>query len=185
MLIDALRGEGVDGLTLLDIGGGVGAVQHELLRGGITRAVAVEAAPAYIDAASEEAARQGHRDRIRYLAGDFVALADGLEGADLVTLDRVICCYPDVRALVDRSLARAKRLYGLVYPRDVWWMRAINAMHNAVLKLTGHRFRVYIHPGLTVDALIRGRGFRPLYSRKTLLWQVAVYGRSLDPAASG
>lgn len=36
--------------------------------------------------------------RFRY--GDFVSLAPDLETADLVTLDRVVCCYPELEPLV-------------------------------------------------------------------------------------
>ena len=53
-LLDALLSEDVDGLTLLDIGGGIGAVQHELLRSGVTSAVEVEASAAHIDACRQE-----------------------------------------------------------------------------------------------------------------------------------
>ena len=45
-------------------------------------------------------------------------MSDEIEAADVVTLDRVICCYPDMEALVGRSAERALRLYGLVHPRD-------------------------------------------------------------------
>src|SRR6266508_4007771 len=82
--------------TLLDIGGGVGAIQHELLKAGAARATDVDASNAYLDAARAEAARQGHADRATFHHGDFVALADAIAPADIVTLDRVICCYHDM-----------------------------------------------------------------------------------------
>src|SRR6266480_1931756 len=92
LLLDALRAAGVRGRTLLDVGGGVGVIQHELVR--------------------EEAARQGHAERLRLHRGDFVDLAPELPPADIVTLDRVICCYPDLPALVGLSAAHARRVYG-------------------------------------------------------------------------
>jgi len=99
ILVDAVKEKGVEGKSLLDVGGGVGAIQHELLRAGAERADSVEASTAYIDANREEAARQGHADRITYHHGDFVDIAPTLERADIVTLERVICCYPDVETL--------------------------------------------------------------------------------------
>jgi magnesium-protoporphyrin O-methyltransferase len=53
-LIDAIKAEGVDGATLLDIGGGIGVIQHELLASGAARATNVEASSAYLSAARGE-----------------------------------------------------------------------------------------------------------------------------------
>ena len=116
MLLEALEREGIEGATVLDIGGGVGAIQQELLAAGAAQGTAVEASDAYLSAAAEEAERRGQADRVRQLRGDFVELAGEVEPADVVTLDRVICCYPDMEALVGRSADRARRLYGSSIP---------------------------------------------------------------------
>jgi hypothetical protein len=176
-LIDALAADGVAGLTVLEIGGGVGAVHHELLKAGAERAVDVDASRAYIAAATEEADRQGHADRVRYLGGDFVKLAVDVEPADLVVLDRVICCYPDVKALVNRSSALARRRYGLVYPRDTWLARIGIALENFGHRLTGSAFRAYVHRTAEVEALLAAQGFVARSRRSNLIWQMAVYER--------
>ena len=177
LLLDALKQAGVAGRTLLDVGGGIGVLQHELLRAGAARAGGVEASAAYLAAAREEAVRRGHADRLRLHHGDFVALAPRLPPADIVTLDRVLCCYPDLPALVGRSAAHARQLYGLVYPRDTWWVRVGLALENLALRVRRTPFRAYAHPTAAVDALVRGQGFTPRCSRRTLIWQVVVYGR--------
>ena len=123
ILLEALVEAGVEGATLLDIGGGVGAISNGLLIAGAARATVVDASPAYLRTAQAEAERQSHRDRITYRSGDFVALAREIAPADVVTLDRVICCYDDMEALVSASAEKAGRLYGVVYPRDAWWNR--------------------------------------------------------------
>jgi magnesium-protoporphyrin O-methyltransferase len=179
-LIEALAAGGIDGHTVLDIGGGVGAVHHGLLRSGATTAVDVDASRAYISVAREEAERQGHTDRVHYLAGDFVALADEVEPADLVALDRVICCYADMAALVDRSATLALRRYGIVYPRDSWLGRVGVAFLNAQLRLSGSSFRAYVHRTAEVDAILAAHGLVQRLHRTTLIWQLAIYER---PAA--
>jgi magnesium-protoporphyrin O-methyltransferase len=179
-LIGALAAGGIDGNTVLDIGGGVGAVHHELLRSGAAAAVAVDASRAYISVAREEAERQGHADRVRYLTGDFVALADEVEPADLVALDRVICCYPDMAALVGRSAALARRRYGLVWPRDSWLGRIGVAFLNAKFRLSRSPFRAYVHRTAEVEAVLAAHGLVKRLHRTTLIWQLAVYER---PAA--
>ena len=179
-LIEALAAGGIDGQTVLDIGGGVGAVHHELLRSGAAAAVDVDASRAYISVAREEAERQGHADRVHYLAGDFVALADEVAPADLVALDRVICCYPDMAALVDRSATLARRRYGVVYPRDTWFGRVGVVLLNAQLRLSRSPFRTYAHRTAEVDALLAAHGLVKRLHRTTLIWQLAIYER---PAA--
>lgn len=105
-------------MSLLDIGGGIGVIQHELRAAGVTGITGVDASRAYLAMAREEAERRGYAGDARYVYGDFVALADGIAPADIVTLDRVVCCYPDMAALMDSAAAKAGRFLGLVYPRD-------------------------------------------------------------------
>ena len=182
LLIEALAAGGVDGLTVLDIGGGVGAVHHELLRSGAAAAVDVDASRAYIAVARGEAERQGHADRVQYLAGDFVALADKVEPADLVALDRVVCCYEDMAALVCRSASLARRRYGLVYPRDTWLGRVGTALINAQFRLMRSPFRTYIHRTAEVEAILAGHGLVRRIHRTTLVWQLDIYERPVAAA---
>jgi magnesium-protoporphyrin O-methyltransferase len=180
-LIEGLRGgpDGdVAGLTVLDIGAGVGAVHLALLEAGAGGAIDVDGSPAFIAAAKKEALRVGVAHRVRHEAGDFVDLAGGIEPADLVALDRVVCCYPDMAALVGLSAARASSRYGLVYPRDVWWIRGAGAVLNAVMRLIRQRTRVFIHKTADVEALVEAAGLTRRFFRQGLYWQVAVFERA-------
>ena len=177
MLIDALRAEGVEGQTLLDIGGGIGALQRELVKGGVERVVGIDALTAYVAVAAEEAERQGLADRVHQHHGDFVAMAPEVEPAGVVTLDRVICCYPDMEALVGLSTERAQRLYGVVYPRRTWWTRLGFKFINLTNRLRRTPFRIFLHPPEAVDTLIRAHGLAQRFYGKTFMWQVVVYGR--------
>jgi SAM-dependent methyltransferase len=179
-LIDGLAADGLEGRTVLDIGGGVGAVHHELLRAGASAAVDVDASRAYLAAARGEAERQGHADQVRYIRGDLVAIAPTLDAVDLVALDRVICCYPDMTELVGRSASLARRRYGLVYPRDTWLARAAVALLNARFRLSRSSFRSFVHPTREVEAVIARHGLIKRSERTTLIWQLAIYER---PAA--
>lgn len=176
-LIDGLRGDGVDGLTVLDIGAGIGAVHQDLLAAGAARAIDVDGSPAFVDAARDEAARRGTLDRVRFEVGDFVLLAPEIEPADVVALDRVLCCYSDVVALVRLSAARAGRRYGLVYPRDTWWVRVTGLVLNGAARLFRRQTRAWVHRTADVEALVADAGLRPRLRRSTLYWQVAVYER--------
>ncbi len=187
MLIDALKGEGVEGMTLLDIGGGIGAIQHELLSAGASRAIHVDASTAYIKAAKEEVERRGLAERVTHYHGNFVDLAQSIEPADVVTLDKVICCYHDMRALVDQSSSKARKLYGLVYPSDTWWTRVLNSISNLVQWMRRSPFRSFVHSTNLVDTLVRGNGLERHFYRKRFMWgtrwQVMVYSRRNDVSA--
>jgi magnesium-protoporphyrin O-methyltransferase len=178
LLIDALRSAGVRSASVLDIGGGVGAVHHELLKAGAARATDVDASSAYLLAAQRESERQGHAERVSYLHGDFVALAPTIAQVDVVALDRVVCCYPDMPALVGAAAAHAGRLLGLVYPRDDWWVRLGIRVVNRGLALQRTTFRIFCHPTAAVDAEARRAGLAPRLRRTSGPWQVVVYERA-------
>lgn len=177
ILITALTQAGVEGRTLLDIGGGVGVIQHELVRAGASRITSVDASPAYLAAQRAEAARHGYAERAAHLAGDFVAMASAVSESDIVTLDRVICCYHDMPSLVDLSAARARRLYGIVVPRATRWNTLGIALINVVMRLRRSAFRSFLHPPEAIEAILRGYGFQRQYLRDTFVWRVAVYVR--------
>ena len=178
ILIDALTAEGLDGVTLLDIGGGVGAIQHAVLSAGGASATAVEASTAFATAAEDEAGELGWADRIVVRHGDFVELADDVPPHDVVTLDRVICCYDDVDSLVRLSAARAQKLYGLVYPRDVWWNKIGFGLGNVFFWFGRSAFRAFIHSDSRVQAALDKAGLKRVFYDKTFIWQIAVYSKS-------
>ncbi|HET7012017.1 MAG TPA: class I SAM-dependent methyltransferase [Anaerolineales bacterium] len=177
LLISELTRRGLRDSTLLDIGGGVGAVQHAALEAGATKAIGVDASSAYLAAAKEEAARRGLQDKVEHWHGDFVALAPRIPPVDVVTLDRVVCCYPDAGSLVDASAAHARRMYGLVHPIRTWWMAAALGLLNLFLRLRGSTFRVYLHPRQEVEDVLERRGFQNAFHGRAGVWQVALYLR--------
>jgi magnesium-protoporphyrin O-methyltransferase len=175
VLIDELVRQSVEGSSLVDIGGGVGAIQHALLEAGAAKALAVDASSAYLDAAAAEAERRDLAGRITQQHGDFVSLSDRIPVADIVTLDRVVCCYPDGRSLVAASAGRARRLYGIVFPRRSWWMKVGFFFGNLLLRARGSPFRIFLHPPDVVEDVLDRMGFRRTFYRRTWVWQVAVY----------
>jgi hypothetical protein len=177
LLIEALKAAGITGSTLLDIGGGVGAIQQELLNEGASSATAVEASRAYLRAARQEAERRGTVERITYHQGNFVDLAPQVPQADIVTLDRAICCYPDMHSLVGLSSARAGKLYGVVFPRDTWWIKAGERVINFFMRLRRNPFRTFIHPTNEIEDVVRKNGLVRRYYQRTFFWQVIVYSR--------
>jgi magnesium-protoporphyrin O-methyltransferase len=176
-LVDLLHEQGVRGRTFLDIGGGIGAVQHELMAGGAAGGVHADASPAYLDASRDEARARGHERDIEYVEGDFLAVAERIAAADFVTLDRVLCCYPDMAGLVDASAPKARLAYGLVYPRDTRIARWVFTLVNFAQRLRGHPFRVFLHGTADVEARVQRHGLHKRTVRRGLVWQVVVFDR--------
>lgn len=179
VLLAALREAGVRGATVLDVGGGVGVIHHELLDGGAARATHVDASSSYLAAARDEAERRGHGGQVEFRYGNFVDLAPAIPDADVVTLDRVICCFDDMRALVTASATHARRLYGLVYPTDNWFVRLGGPAVNLLLRLRGSCFRTFIHRTADVDRVVREAGLTRVFAKRGVAWQVVVFRREV------
>ncbi|MHA2272184.1 MAG: methyltransferase domain-containing protein [Candidatus Hodarchaeales archaeon] len=177
-LLDAIMAEGMKE-TLLDIGGGVGTIQHELLRSGMSQAINVDASSAYSAAAKEEAERLEHADRISFHQGDFVDVASQIPPTDVVTLDRVICCYHNMEGLVASSSRHAKEIYGIIYPRESWWMKPLFSMFNFVQKIMRKTFRVFIHKRRDIVAILDTENFESYYYKKAGIWQIEAFKRQL------
>ena len=178
-LIDELA-SGIDlaGATVLDVGAGIGAVHLGLLARGAARAVDVDGSAAYVVAARDEAERRGLGDRVRHVLGDLAIVAPTLEPADLVALDRVVCCYGDVASLLGAAAALARRRLGLVYPRDRWWIRVGATLANLVMFRRSAGYRMRVHRASTMAGLLRAAGFAPETGRDGRLWRVETWARS-------
>jgi magnesium-protoporphyrin O-methyltransferase len=166
--------------SLLDIGAGIGALTLELIEKGVTHAVAVDASPAYIAAASEEAGRRGRTNAIKFVRGDFVEFAPEIPAARIVTLDRVICCYPAYAPLLRESLRHAERFIAFSYPKNVWYVRFGNTLINAKRRFTGNTFRTFIHNTDQIQRVVREGGFNRVTRKSTPMWIVDVCERLTD-----
>jgi 2-polyprenyl-3-methyl-5-hydroxy-6-metoxy-1,4-benzoquinol methylase len=177
ILINALKSFGINGHTLLDVGGGFGGLAIELLKVGVISATNVEASSAYLDGAKTEATRHGFIDQISLIQDDFVSVANQIKPAEIVTLDKVICCYDDMISLVKASVEKAKKLYGVIYPRDTWWVKLVIGIENFIRKAQGNGFRVFVHPTQEVDRIVRENGLKRVFYRELIDWQIVVYAR--------
>ena len=163
--------------TVLDIGPGIGSLTFELLEHGVTAAVAVDASAVYVRTIREEAARRGLTSAVQVVHADFVDAADRLGPADIVTLDRVVCCYPGCESLLAAAAGHARRLLALAYPRDVAFVRAGMIVENTLRRLRGGTFRTFVHPRRLIEEVIARAGLRRASRRETWIWSIDVYER--------
>ena len=176
-IVEAL-GDAVRGATVLEAGGGVGAIQLELLRMGASRATNVELSGGYEPPALALITDAGVADRVARLIGDFVAEAPSLEDADVVILHKVVCCYPDAAALVGAAARRATRSLFITVPVDRWWTRVATGIFGALLAMRRSKLRVRVHPNVTIRAAAEGEGLRLVSRQGRLTWQLFTFTRS-------
>lgn len=176
LLRDGLAKAGLIEGALLDIGAGVGALTFELLDLGISRAVVVEASSAYVAVCAKEAARRSRAEAIEFVHGDFLSLAEQLPRVALVTLDRVICCYPSYEPFLEQALRRAEVGFALSYPRDRWYVRVAVWLENA-MRSRKSSFRTFVHPAARMQQIIERAGFELVSRRCTVAWSADVLVR--------
>jgi hypothetical protein len=172
--VDFLAGHDVR--TVLEIGGGIGAAQVELLRRGAERTVNVELSPGYEPVALELARAEGVDDRVERRLGD--AAAAELPDADAVLLNRVVCCYPDFDALLGAAAEHARRYLVFTFPRSGRLGSAVVAAGNLALRLGRRDFRAYAHPRAALIAAAEARGLRLVHERRAFVWQTVALARA-------
>ena len=177
-IVDAIINRGVVGTTVLEVGGGIGAIQVELLRAGALRATNVEIVDTYESEARHLLETVGLAERVDRKVLDFAESGPEIAGADVVVLHRVICCYPDMEALVRAATTHAGRLLALSFPPDRWWWRIGARLATAWFQIRGCGFRIYTHDPRRILAAAASAGFRPVLEHRGLTWQVAVLERS-------
>ena len=180
-LMKGLTSSGFNGASLLDIGCGIGYLHQRLLQAGAASAVGVDLSAKMLEEAREEARQQGLAERTHYREGDFVELADVLTPADIVILDKVICCYPDAGALVGRSARMARRLYAFTIPRDRWTVRVVMLVSRILMAIIRCGFRPYVHDVTAIDRGVMQAGFVRVFEEYNLMWLTRVYARRLEP----
>jgi magnesium-protoporphyrin O-methyltransferase len=177
LILHAIRSLNLKNAALLDIGGGIGVIHHELLEDVAREATHVDTSSAYLKEARAEAARRKHGERVNFIHADFTEVASELPGADIVTLDRVVCCYPDFRRLLTAAAEHSQGALALTYPRETWYLRSGLKIINFFQRLRRDPFRVFLHPVSEMDALLRGAGLKRVTLRRLFVWEMALYQR--------
>lgn len=180
LILEAVRSLGLKDAALLDVGGGIGTIHHELLNDVACEATHVDASSAYLKVATEEAKRLGHEAQVKFIHADFTDVAGELPQADVVTLDRVVCCYPDFRSLLKAASAKSRTAIALTYPRETWYMKMAIVVMNFFQRLMSDPFRVFVHPVAEMEALLNAEGLKKVSVRRLFVWEMALYQRSVS-----
>jgi magnesium-protoporphyrin O-methyltransferase len=172
-MVEFLQAAGVEGASVLEIGGGVGEIEVELLLAGAARAENLELSSAYQEPARALAAEAGVQGRIDWRLHDLAQDPGAVAPADLVVLHRVVCCYPDYEHLLGAAADHARRALVFSYPPRTPLSRGFYGVFNLVMRLARSSFRGFAHPPAAMLAVLEDHGLRPTYQRRGRIWQVA------------
>jgi 2-polyprenyl-3-methyl-5-hydroxy-6-metoxy-1,4-benzoquinol methylase len=172
-MVEFLERRGIEGASVLEVGGGVGEIQIELLKRGAARAVNLELSPAYDAEASLLLQEADLQDRAERRLHDIAVDPQDVEPADVVVLHRVVCCYPDYERLLGAVAAHARRLVVFSYPPRNVMSRAWVAGANVVFRLLRREYRTFVHPPAAMLAVLEERGLRNAFASHSFVWQVA------------
>ena len=177
LMLAELRRWPLQGEDLLDVGSGIGVIGAELADSRLASATLVDASPAYLDVARAEIESRYESRPTRFLLGDFATIVDTVTAADVVTLNRVVCCYPDAEALLRGAASRTRRLLAFSYPRDRWYMWVMTALENLWRRLRGSSFRTFVHQPERMAAVLEAAGLVRVARQGTFVWVLDVYRR--------
>ena len=170
-LVEGVADAGIAGATVLEVGGGVGGIQADLLHRGAASATNVELSPSWEKPAARVLVEKDLEDRVDRRIADFVVAADEVPAADVVILHRVLCCYPDWPAMLGAAMAKSRSLVAFTVPVDRWWTRAAIGLGNALLRLRGRQFRAFVHPAGPMFRALEAGGFRVRSDRPRWVWR--------------
>ena len=177
-MVATASAQGLDGVRVLEIGGGIGTLQAELLGRGARQGEVVELVSAWEPYARELARERGIEERTSFLIADVLESPESVEAADIVVLNRVVCCSPDGIALTEQAARLARRTLVLSFPRDVFWVRVGLTLVNAGLRVMRRPFRVFLHPPTELVRAAQGAGLSLGESGHGAMWAFAALRRT-------
>jgi hypothetical protein len=172
-MVGFLEARGIADATVLEVGGGVGEIEIELLKRGALRSVNLELSSAYDAEAHRLLAEAGLEGRAERRLHDIAVDPEGVQTADVVVLHRVVCCYPDYELLLAAAAGRARRVLVFSYPRRNAVSRAWIALQNTGFRLARKQFRTFVHPPAEMLAVLEAGGLEPTFTHRGIAWQVA------------
>lgn len=174
-LLEALSKLNKEDKTLLDIGGGIGVLQWEFLKQGAKSTTDIDASVGYLDLVGSLAKEYKYESQTTFLVGDFNDFNDQLTSFDFITLDKVVCCYPDYELILNNASQKTDQYLALSFPISNVISRSINLFVRLYFKIKKSEFRTYIHPSKKMKSLIKNAGFEEVHSGISFPWHIKVY----------
>lgn len=172
-IVEVVTAAGVNGASVLEIGGGIGEIQLELLKRGAANTTNLELSGAYESEAKRLITESGFEGQVQRKQGiDLAVTPEALDPFDVVVLHRVVCCYPDFDQLLSAAATHARRTLVFSHPPDNWFTRLGLWTVNAWSSLLGSQYRGFSHDPDAMVAVLERHGFKPIYRGTQRMWRI-------------
>ncbi len=177
-IIRQLSAQDITGKNMVDVGGGIGALQWWFLAQGGRQTTDIDASSGYLAKAREHAVKNGWQDKAHFLMGDCTDKYKEVDEAHVITLDKVVCCYPDFKEILTATCNKAKEYIALSYPMDGFIAQAIRNLGALFFMLKGNPFRPYVHPVKEIRSVFAAKGFTRIAHDTSFPWHIETYVRA-------
>ena len=179
IIIDTLQAKGLSKATLTDVGAGIGVIHHELLGNGVVKVFHIDASENFLKLAKEESKRKNQLSKVTFIKADFVDLDSNLPESNIVAMDKVICCYPDANALLQKAADKATNTIAMSFPKENIFFKTVVFFSNLSRKLRKRAFRNYIHKESIIESILQQEGFHLEFQSETFMWKIRVYEKTI------
>jgi magnesium-protoporphyrin O-methyltransferase len=178
-MVSTAAAQPLAGARVLEIGGGIGTIQAELLAAGASTGEIVELVSAYEPYARQLARDTGIEGRSAFRIADVLEQPEAVAPADIVVLNRVVCCSPDGVRLTAVAGKLAGRMLLVIYPRDRAVVRIVMRFMNGLFAVTRRSFRAFLHPPSSIYAAAQSEGLSVAATSRGLVWEFTAFRRGL------
>ena len=109
---------------------------------------------------------------------DFVDAGSDVGPADIVVMNRVICCYPDLPRLAGAAADHTRGILVMSFPKERWWTRALMWIANAGMGIARREFRIFLHPLAKILATGEQHGLKLSIDRPGVFWEITAMRRA-------
>lgn len=177
-MLAAIPGDSVSSARrVLEIGGGIGAIQAELLLRGAASGEVIELVRAYEPFAQRLATKLGIGDRTAFRVADVIDDPRQAEAADVVVMNRVVCCSADGVQLTSVAAGLTRGVLALSYPRSLPILRWAERLQEPLARLFRRRYRFYIHDTAAIRHAATSTGMSLMATGHGMFWEFSVFGR--------
>ena len=174
-MIEQLEKQEVEGKSMIDIGGGIGALQWWFLGVGGHATIGIDASSGYLKQAEEHSKTKGWETKSEFILGDCVEIYPQIESAEFITLDKVVCCYPNYKEILEATCDKATKAISLSYPMDGFISEAIRKMGDFFMSFKNNPFRPFIHSVKDIRLVFEQKGYKRVAHNLAFPWHVETY----------
>jgi magnesium-protoporphyrin O-methyltransferase len=179
-IIKQLTSQTIEGKSLLDVGGGIGALQWWFLTMGGAQTSSIDASSSYLLQSQNHATENEWGSKTQFIFGDYTEVHNQVHSPDYITLDKVICCYPNFKEIIEISCFKANSHVALSYPTDDVFSKIIFGLIILFMEFKRNSFRPYIHPVKSIRKAFEQYGYERVSYAMAFPWHIETYRKIAD-----